>query len=155
MAYNNPTPVAVAIVRVRRDDDSLAILGIVRKLAPVDGKALPGGYVDEMENSREAAARELREETRFVTTPNQWRLIQDVTSPQNRLLLFCEFMFEIPESALTGFTPTKETSAVLCITAETELCFSLHQEAVRGYLAFACEHQYPEVLPTIDMSPDL
>lgn len=155
MAYNNPTPVAVSIVRVRRHDNSLALLGIVRKLAPVDGKAFPGGYVDEMETAREAAARELREETRFITSANQWRLIQDAVSPQNRLLLFCEFLFEIPESALELFYPTKEASAVFCITAETELCFSLHQDAARGYLAFATEHEYPSLLPSIDTSPDL
>lgn len=155
MAYNNPTPVAVAVVRIRRHDDSLALLGIVRKLAPVDGKALPGGYVDEMETAREAAARELREETRLITSANQWRLVQDAVSPQNRLLLFCEFLFEIPEVALEGFVPTKEASAVFCITAESELCFSLHQDAARGYLAFATEHEYPSLLPTIDTSPDL
>lgn len=154
MAYNNPTPVAVAIVRVRRNDGSLALLVLARKLAPVGGKAFPGGYVDEMETAREAAARELREETRFITSANQWRLIQDAISPQNLLLLFCEFLFEIPESALELFYPTKEASAVFCTTAQSELCFSLHQDAAAGYLAFAAEHEYPSLLPAIDTSPD-
>lgn len=29
MAYNNPTPVAIAVARVRRRDGSLALLGLV------------------------------------------------------------------------------------------------------------------------------
>lgn len=155
MAYNNPVPAAIAVVRVRRTDGSLALLGIVRKLAPVAGLALPGGYIDEMETARQAVARELWEETRFITEAKQWRLLDDGISVQNRLLLFCEFAYEIPEHALAGFVPTKEASAVFCLTAQSELCFPNHLRVARAYLATTTDEHYPECVPAVDDSPAL
>jgi 8-oxo-dGTP pyrophosphatase MutT (NUDIX family) len=155
MSYNNPVPAALAVVRVRRTDGSLALLGIVRKLTPAGGTAFPGGYIDEMETARMAAARELWEETRLVTDASQWRLLDDRISVQNRLLVFCEFMFEIPEDLLAEFLPTKEASAVLCLTLDSEICFPNHAAVARAYLAQTTPHAYPEMRPVMDMSPAL
>jgi ADP-ribose pyrophosphatase YjhB (NUDIX family) len=155
MAYNNPTPVAVAVARVRRNDGSLSLLGIVRKLAPVDGQAFGGGFVNEMETTRAAVAREFWEETRFVTDVSQWRLLDEAITPRNQLLVFCEFKYEIPEASLAAFVPTKEVSAIFCITPETELCFPLHQEVARAYLRQVGPAHYPELSPEMDMSPEL
>jgi ADP-ribose pyrophosphatase YjhB (NUDIX family) len=155
MSYNNPVPAALAVVRVRRTDGSLALLGIVRKLTPAGGTAFPGGYVDELETARGAAARELWEETRLVTNASQWRLLDDRISAQNRLLIFCEFMFEIPEELLANFVPTKEASAVLCLTLDSEICFPNHAAVARAYLAQTSINAYPEVRPELDMSSEL
>jgi len=154
MPYNNPVPAAIAIVRVRRNDGALSLLGIERKLSPVGGIALPGGYVDENENARSAAARELWEEARLVTKPSQWRLLED-RNAQNRLLLFCEFMYEIPEDILMDFVPTKEVSRVLCLSPQTDICFPNHLDVARTYLDNACPGGYPMLRPMMDMSPEL
>lgn len=156
MEYKNPVPVAVAVARVRRPDGTVALLGIIRKRAPAGGKALPGGYVDELESARMAAAREFREETRFVTQPAHWRLLAEEVSPDNRLLLFCELLCEIPAHQLEGFQPTQEVSGVLCISPEdTDLCFALHLDVAQSYLARAQQERYPEQVLDVDDSPQL
>ena len=143
MDYKNPTPVAVCVARVRRLDSSLGLLGIVRKLTPVGGLAFPGGFVDELESARMAAAREFREETRFVTQPSQWELLEDAVSPSNRLLLFCELRLEVPEQQLQRFTETSEVSGLFCIGHDSqELCFPLHQDFAKVYLANAGLERY-------------
>ena len=156
MQYNNPTPVAVAIARIRRLNGSLGLLGIVRKLTPVGGCALAGGFIDEMESATMAVVREFREEARFVTRLQQWKLYADAVSPSNRLLVFCEFQGEIHERQLEQFRETKEVSRLLCLTEETlDLCFPLHQEVAQSYLAQAKTLQLPERLLEVDDSEQL
>jgi len=137
MAYNNPTPVAIAVVRVRRRDGSLALLGIVRVKNPDDGHALPGGYVDEMETFEEAVVREFREEVGINTHPSQWRLMGSKMSAKNQVLVFCEFSGEISEERLDDFVPNDEAKAVLFLSKGCELCFPNHQLVAREYLETA------------------
>lgn len=64
VAYRNPLPVAVALQPVY-DTQGTALVVITRTVAPaLGGVALPGGYVDDREDWRQAVVRELKEETR-------------------------------------------------------------------------------------------
>lgn len=135
MTYNNPTPVAVALVRIRRADRSLALLGVVRAHAPgIGGLAFPGGYVDEMETIEQAATRELVEETGLHTDPSEWRLLRSMTTPQNRVLVFCELRRELPESVLGTLLVNEEVSGFACLDESSELVFPTHQGVLRAYL---------------------
>lgn len=61
MSYNNPTPVAVNIVFVRKNDGSTGLLGLQRGIEPFIGEfAFPSGFVNEMETIEQAAAREFQ-----------------------------------------------------------------------------------------------
>ncbi|WP_456044155.1 NUDIX domain-containing protein, partial [Streptomyces tendae] len=63
VAYRNPLPVAVALQPVY-DTQGTALVVITRTVAPaLGGVALPGGYVDDREDWRQAVVRELKEET--------------------------------------------------------------------------------------------
>ncbi|MFD8353011.1 NUDIX domain-containing protein, partial [Streptomyces coelicoflavus] len=63
VAYRNPLPVAVALQPVY-DTQGTALVVITRTVAPArGGVALPGGYVDDREDWRQAVVRELKEET--------------------------------------------------------------------------------------------
>lgn len=66
--------VTVDAVVFRKVDSGYEVLFIERKNEPYKGKwALPGGFVDEQENLKDAAMRELREETGLVID-NMWQL---------------------------------------------------------------------------------
>ena len=59
VAYRNPLPVAVALQPVY-DTQGTALVVITRTIAPArGGTALPGGYVDDREDWRQAVVREL------------------------------------------------------------------------------------------------
>ncbi|MFE2625031.1 NUDIX domain-containing protein, partial [Streptomyces caelestis] len=63
VAYRNPLPVAVALQPVY-DTQGTGLVVITRAIAPARGRtALPGGYIDDREDWRQAVVRELGEET--------------------------------------------------------------------------------------------
>lgn len=91
MTHENPTPVAVCIIPVRAGMET-ALLCIVRNNEPAKGQmAFPGGYVEKCENAQEAAARELAEETGFITEPGNWTVVDTKTNASNRMLVFCQY----------------------------------------------------------------
>ena len=67
--YPKPALTADAVV-LRPSPDGFELLLIERKRDPFAGRwALPGGFVDQGEDTRQAAIRELREETEVEATP--------------------------------------------------------------------------------------
>lgn len=74
---------------------------------------LPGGGVEPGESSREAAVRELREETGEEVAPERLRLVGYATTalgPSRRVLIGA--LFTASTSAPTAFTPNEEISEV-------------------------------------------
>lgn len=148
MTYKNPLPVAVVVLPI--DDGVLLIRrGISAPAAPAgspssdvrasgalaEGKlALPGGFVDHDESWQEAAARELREETRIVVEPSQLVLRDVRTSPDGHLLLFCEAP-RMSGADLPTFLPNVETMDRVVTREPIELAFPLHTEALRAHFA--------------------
>lgn len=128
MAYENPIPVAVALVPAERTLvfgsgpaalplRCFELLLVRRAIEPQIGKAaLPGGYLDKMESVEAAAARELSEEAGLSLSPASARLASSSATPQNRLLAFAEFppLSEAEASALLArFVPNGEVSEIL------------------------------------------
>lgn len=150
--YENPTPVAVAVVRIAHPD-GLKLLAIRRAIAPHIGSlALPGGFIEKMEDADHAAQRELDEETGIVLQKDGWKPLVTHVTPDNRLLIFMLAPVTLPVSALDGFVPTKEASELLAVGAGDELCFSLHQ-AVLNSDVWHRASSFPTLYAVLTMNP--
>lgn len=127
--YNNPTPVAVAVLRV--DDDK--VLLIRRGNEPhVGGLAFPGGYVDELETAEMAVARELKEETGLDIPSFHWTPFATRITPRNCILIFLKCDISIKSEVLTLFTPNAEVLELLVGDETTELIFNTHDDILKG-----------------------
>src|SRR6476646_3586595 len=88
--WSNPLPVAVVLLPVKSADGQTGLVVVRRDIEPFRGElALPGGFIETGESWREAAVRELREETGLLAEPGEVRLF-DVHSSFNgfSLLIF-------------------------------------------------------------------
>lgn len=132
MAYRNPLPVAVALQPVY-DTKGTALVVINRTIAPArGGTALPGGYVDDREDWRQAVVRELKEETGIDAAARDVRLVDAMSSPDGHLLLF-GMLPERPAENLPEFAATDETDGRHLLRRPEELAFPLHTLAVRAW----------------------
>ncbi|MET7290209.1 NUDIX domain-containing protein [Streptomyces sp. NPDC005573] len=131
-AYRNPLPVAVALQPVY-DNRGTALVVITRTVAPArGGVALPGGYVDDREDWRHAAVRELWEETRIEAAARDVRLADALSSPDGHLLLFA-LLPERPAESLPPSAATDETEGWHLLRRPEELAFPLHTVAARAF----------------------
>ncbi|WP_314222118.1 NUDIX domain-containing protein [Streptomyces zaehneri] len=132
VTYRNPLPVAVALQPVY-DTKGTALVVITRTIAPARGGiALPGGYIDDREDWRQAVVRELMEETGIEAAPRDVRLADAMSSPDGHLLLF-GLLPERPADRLPATAPTDETEGWHLLRGQEELAFPLHTLAVRGF----------------------
>lgn len=125
MTYKNPTPVSVGII------PSLSPGHILFVERTDGGVALPGGYVDEMEDAAAAVTREVFEEMGLELDVMKWELFFSAVTPDNKLLLFSCYQdsVDVPGS----FAPNSEIERVFSAPAETRLKFPLHERAVRKW----------------------
>ncbi|MET9777013.1 NUDIX domain-containing protein [Streptomyces sp. NPDC006367] len=131
-AYRNPLPVAVALQPVY-DTRGTALVVVTRTVAPaLGGVALPGGYIDDREDWRQAVVRELEEETGIEAASRDVRLADAMSSPDGHLLLF-GLLPERPARDLPPFTATDETDGRHLLHRAEELAFPLHTRAVRAW----------------------
>ncbi|MDH6626062.1 ADP-ribose pyrophosphatase YjhB (NUDIX family) [Streptomyces sp. LBL] len=132
VAYRNPLPVAVALQPVY-DTQGTALVVITRTIAPErGGVALPGGYINDREDWRQALVRELKEETGIDAASREIRLVDALSSPDGHLLLFGT----LPERPVDGLPPsaaTDETGGWHLLRRPEELAFPLHTLAVRAW----------------------
>ncbi|MFR9799640.1 NUDIX domain-containing protein [Streptomyces sp. MS06] len=132
VAYRNPLPVAVALQPVY-DDRGTALVVITRTVAPAyGGIALPGGYVDDREDWRQAVVRELKEETGIDAAARDIRLADAMSSSDGYLLLF-GLLPERPAAGLPASAPTDETEGWHLLRRPGELAFPLHTLAARAW----------------------
>ncbi|CAM5483843.1 NUDIX domain-containing protein OS=Streptomyces alboniger OX=132473 GN=CP975_05030 PE=4 SV=1 [Streptomyces alboniger] len=132
MAYRNPLPVAVALQPVY-DTQGTGLVVITRTIAPARGGiALPGGFIDEREDWRNAVARELKEETGICAQSRDVRLADAMSADDGYLLLF-GLLPERPAADLPASAPTDETEGWHVLRQADELAFLLHTSAVRAF----------------------
>lgn len=112
--YQNPIPVAVAIVPVHAINPAtgqkqLGLLAIERGIPPQEGAlALPGGYL-EYEDWRAGLLRELREETGVLIEDAQVVTLQGAYSiDSNRKIVLFGSVPPIDESQLANFRSNSE-----------------------------------------------
>ncbi len=133
--WRNPLPVAVVLLPVR-DGGRRGLVVIRRDIEPARGElALPGGFIEIGETWREAAIRELREETGLAASPDEVNLF-DVASTPSTINVFAL----LPERALTELpasAPTAETTGWLIVDTVRPLAFPTHTDAMASYFASA------------------
>jgi NADH pyrophosphatase NudC (nudix superfamily) len=132
MAYRNPLPVAIALQPVY-DTKGTALVVITRTVVPArGGVALPGGYIDDREDWRQAVVRELKEETGIDAAGRDVRLVDAMSSPDGHLLLF-GLLPERPVDRLPTSAATNETEGWHLLHRPQELAFPLHTLAVKAF----------------------
>lgn len=132
VAYRNPLPVAVALQPVY-DTKGAALVVVTRTIPPGEGRlALPGGFIDEREDWRQAVVRELKEETGIDAAARDVRLVDAMSSSDGHLLLFGSLP-ERPADGLPASAATDETAGWELIRRPEELAFPLHTRAVRAW----------------------
>jgi len=134
--WTNPLPVAVVLLPVRYADGRTGIVVVRRDIEPGRGElALPGGFIETGESWRDAAVRELEEETGLAAGPDEVRLF-DVHSSFNGYTLQVFGLLperdaeELPESA-----PTEESLEWLVLTGPATLAFPTHTAAMAAFFA--------------------
>jgi ADP-ribose pyrophosphatase YjhB (NUDIX family) len=129
-SYRNPLPVTVVLLPIGE-----GLLAVRRAHMPAKDKlALPGGFVELPESWQEAGARELREETGVVVTPERLDVYRVYSAPDGTLLIFA-LAPRHSEEELPPFSASAEASERVILTAPVELAFSLHTRVLGEYLA--------------------
>ena len=129
VSFLNPAPVAVVLAPV-----DAGLLIVRRGIEPQKGKlALPGGYIDFNESWQQAAAREVWEETGVVIEPQELELFTVLSPSQGEYLLIFGLAQRRTSASLPLFTPTKEATERLILTAPEELAFPLHTQAIKAF----------------------
>lgn len=130
VTYRNPLPVSVIVQPV---DDGLLV--VRRAIEPARGKlALPGGFVELPETWREAATRELREETGVTLDPAAVDVVDVVSAPDGTLLIF-GLAPPLTAADLPPFRPGGESSERVILREPAELAFPYHTKVVAAYFA--------------------
>ncbi len=131
--YQNPTPVAAALIPVATND-GVKLLSIVRNIEPQKGKiGLPGGYVDKLETFEQAAARETLEETGLYLRKEDFSLMMSRTTATNNTLVFCVYSKIVNASDIDLNFSNEETQKIVLSSEEQEYCFSTHNEAAQKF----------------------
>lgn len=136
MNYENPTPVAIALIPVLGDNGSMYLLGVQRGIEPfIGGIALPGGYINKGENVNMAVTREVLEETGLNLNQNDFLLTENLISPENKLLLFCRYQEVQMESLIDMEYVDTENQKLVLISKDTPICFSLHKKIIDDFFS--------------------
>ncbi|GAA0723721.1 NUDIX domain-containing protein [Dactylosporangium roseum] len=132
--WRNPLPVAVALLPVDTDQGR-GLVVVRRDIEPGRGElALPGGFIEVGEAWREAAVRELREETTILADPADVRLF-DVHSAASGTLLVFGLLPPRPFAELPPPVRTEEALGFEIALGPQELCFPTHTESMARYFA--------------------
>ncbi len=135
-------PVAVVLQPVSYEDGRTGVVVVRRDIEPFRGEiALPGGFIETGESWREAAVRELREETGLTAESDEVRLFDVHSSYNGFTLLVFGLLPPRPLHTLPPSAPTEEATEWLVLTEPTTLCFPTHTQAMTDFLTQA----YPSI----------
>ena len=148
MSYNNPIPVAVAMIF--NSDFSKVLVG-KRSIEPrVGGDALIGGYTDKGETPEMAIRREVGEETGRQIGAAVLHYELSAITPDNRMLMF--FSTSVPDVLFDGVQDSSEMHNIRFISPDdlesAPLCFPLHHHA----LQMAWRHHRPDLFQNSTLS---
>ncbi|HEY5801136.1 MAG TPA: NUDIX domain-containing protein [Burkholderiaceae bacterium] len=122
-----PAPVSVGIIPA-------AAKGHVLFIERTDGGiALPGGYVDALENAAQAVTRESFEEMGLHLDVAKWHLFDSHITDTNKLILFSYYHAHVAEPL--NFTPNDEVVRVISAPWNTPLVFDQHELALQKWAA--------------------
>lgn len=128
--YRNPLPVSVVLVPL-----GSGLLVVRRGIEPRKGQlALPGGFIEVGESWQQAGAREVREETGLVLSPEEIRDFRVLSAPDGTVLIF-GLAEPREESALPELVPNPETESLEILRAPAPLAFPLHSQVVVEYFS--------------------
>lgn len=140
MTWRNPLPVAVALLPIDTADGRRGLVVVRRDIEPGRGQlGLPGGFIEIGEAWREAAVRELREETTIEADATQVRLFDVHSAPSGTLLVF-GLLPPRREADLPPVAATEEASEWLIATEAQQLVFSTHTQAMADYFDRQPDH---------------
>lgn len=132
-SYINPLPVSVVLVPMGE-----GLLVVRRGIEPRKGQlALPGGFIEVGESWQQAGAREVREETGVVLSPDEIKDHRVLSAPDGTVLIF-GLASPREEAALPIAPPDSaagETESIEILRGPAELAFPLHSQIVREYFA--------------------
>jgi ADP-ribose pyrophosphatase YjhB (NUDIX family) len=117
-------------------DGRTGVVVVRRDIEPFRGEiALPGGFIETGESWREAAVRELREETGLTARPDEVALFDVHSSYNGFTLLVFGVLPPRPAGELPPSVPTEEVTEWLVVTEPTRLCFPTHTAALTDFLS--------------------
>lgn len=132
--WSNPLPVAVVLLPVAYADGRVGVVVVRRDIEPFRGEiALPGGFIETGESWRQAAVRELREETDLLAEPDEVELFDVHSSFNGFSLLVFGTLPPRPAESLPPSAPTEESMEWLVLTEPARLCFPTHTRAMADF----------------------
>jgi ADP-ribose pyrophosphatase YjhB (NUDIX family) len=126
--------VAVVLLPVSYQDGGTGVVVVRRDIEPFRGDiALPGGFIETGESWRDAAVRELREETGLIANSPDVALFDVHSSYNGYSLLVFGVLPPRPIESLPPSAPTEESTEWFVVTEPTPLCFPTHTRAMADY----------------------
>jgi 8-oxo-dGTP diphosphatase len=135
--WRNPLPVAVTLLPVDTTGGRHGLVVVRRDIEPGRGElGLPGGFIEYGESWREAAVRELVEETGISADPDDVTLFDVHSTPSGMVLVFGRLPVRA-QAELPPVVATEEATEWLVLTEPARLAFPTHTRAMRDYFASA------------------
>ena len=134
--WSNPLPVAVVLLPVVGLDGGTGLVVIRRDIEPGRGQlALPGGFIETGESWKQAAIRELLEETGIPAEVADISLFDVGSSASGYSLSIFALLPERGLHELPTSTPTAEATEWIVLAEPTRLAFPTHTEAMAAFFA--------------------
>ncbi len=115
-------------------DDRRGLVVVRRDVEPARGQlALPGGFIETGESWRQAASRELREETGLWADPDEVELFDLQSSRTGYTLNVFGIVASRPAEQLPASVANSEVSEWLVLTEPVELAFPNHTDVMAEF----------------------
>ena len=146
--WDNPHPVAVMLQPVVKEGGGLGLLVGERKIRPIGGVALAGGFMQKGETPQQAALRELGEESGFAPQllgdPRYMDILTALPTPGGQLLIFVQNQQRMQPADVRELRESDEMRGWHAYDGRSPLCFPLHQQVADAWLARNGHRETPD-----------